>query len=90
VRHLTGSRPAGLIAGLTFAYSGYLTGYPPLQLAILETDIWLPLILLLLHKALTPSLGPRPPSFALYPWRWAPAWPWAWLSWRDTPNRPCT
>lgn len=39
VRHLTGSRPAGLFAGLTFAYSGYLTGYPPLQLAILETDI---------------------------------------------------
>jgi hypothetical protein len=70
VRHLTGSRPAGLIAGLTFAYSGYLTGYPPLQLAILETDIWLPLILLLLHKALTPSLGPpssvlRPLSLAL-------------------------
>ena len=60
VRHLTGSRPAGLFAGLAFAYSGYLTGYPPLQLAILETDIWLPLILLLLHKALTeaPALMP--------------------------------
>ncbi len=55
VRHLTGHRIAGFISGLTFAYSGYLTGYPPLQLAILETDIWLPLILLLLHKALTES-----------------------------------
>lgn len=70
VRHLTGSRPAGCIAGLTFAYSGYLTGYPPLQLAILETDIWLPFILLLLHKALTASLGPsssvlRPLSLVL-------------------------
>lgn len=60
VRHLTGYRVAGFIAGLTFAYSGYLTGYPPLQLAILETDIWLPLLLLLLHKALTeaPALMP--------------------------------
>lgn len=59
-RHLTGHRVAGFISGLTFAYSGYLTGYPPLQLAILETDIWLPLILLLLHKALTeaPALMP--------------------------------
>lgn len=52
VRYLTGCRRAAFIAGLTFAYSGYLTGYPPLQLAILETDVWLPLILLLLHKAL--------------------------------------
>jgi len=53
VRHVTGHRGAALLAGLTFAYGGYLTGYPPLQLAILETDVWLPLVLLLLHRALT-------------------------------------
>lgn len=40
-----------LIAALTFAYGGYLTSYPVQQLAILEVDIWLPLILLLLSIA---------------------------------------
>lgn len=30
-------------AAVTLAYGGYLTGYPPLQLAVLEAGIWLPL-----------------------------------------------
>jgi hypothetical protein len=60
VRDLTSSRPAGFIAGCCFAFSGYLTGYPPLQLAILRTAIWLPLLLWLLHRALTEPRG----------WRW--------------------
>lgn len=51
VRELTGSRWAALIGGCSFAFSGYLTGYPPLQLAVLRTAIWLPLILWLLHRA---------------------------------------
>lgn len=51
VRDLTGSRWAALISGVAFAFSGYLTGYPPLQLAVLRTAIWLPLILWLLHRA---------------------------------------
>jgi hypothetical protein len=42
-----------LISALTFAFGGYLTGYPPLQLAILETQIWLPLILLFLDIGLS-------------------------------------
>ncbi len=43
---------AGALAGaLTFAYGGYLTGYPPLQLAILEAVTWLPLALIGLHEA---------------------------------------
>ncbi len=46
------SHTAALIAALTFAFGGYLTGYPPLQLAILETQVWLPLILLLLDTGL--------------------------------------
>ncbi len=44
-------RFAALVAALTFTYGGYLTSYPVQQLAILEVDIWLPLILLLLSIA---------------------------------------
>ena len=51
VRDLTGGRAAGFLAGVCFAFSGYLTGYPPLQLAILRTAIWLPLVLWLLYHA---------------------------------------
>ncbi|MEZ4620332.1 MAG: hypothetical protein R2867_33170 [Caldilineaceae bacterium] len=51
VRTLTGNRWAALIAGCCFAFSGYLTGYPPLQLAVLRTAIWLPLLLWLLYLA---------------------------------------
>ena len=50
-RRLTRSRVGGLAAATAFAFSGYLTSYPPLQLAILETQVWLPLILLLLDVA---------------------------------------
>ncbi len=52
VRSLTQSRWGGLVAGCCFAFSGYLTGYPPLQLAVLRTAIWLPLLLWLLYHAL--------------------------------------
>ena len=48
VRRRTGSVFGGLVAGVTFAFGGYLTSYPALQLAILEVEVWLPLILLLL------------------------------------------
>ena len=59
-RQLTGSFWAGLLAGVSFAFSGYLTGYPPAQLAVLRTAIWLPLLLwLLLRMAAEPRR-----------WRW--------------------
>ena len=48
VRRLTESRMAGFAAGLVFGFSGYLTGYPLLQLGILRVAVWLPLILWLL------------------------------------------
>jgi len=56
VRYLarrSGARPpaarfAGAVASLTFTYGGYLTSFPVQQLTILETAVWLPLILLLL------------------------------------------
>lgn len=53
VRRLTASRPGGLTAAVVFTFSGYLTSYPPLQLAILEVQTWLPLILLCLDVAAT-------------------------------------
>jgi hypothetical protein len=51
VRQITYSRPAALIAALTFTFSGYLTGYPSQQLAVLEVNVWLPLILFFIHRA---------------------------------------
>jgi hypothetical protein len=50
-RRLTGSRVGALTAAIAFAFGGYLTSYPPLQLAILETHAWLPLLLLCLDLA---------------------------------------
>ncbi|MEZ4767828.1 MAG: glycosyltransferase family 39 protein [Caldilineales bacterium] len=50
VNALTGRRLASFLAGGVFALSGYMTGYPVLQLAILRVAMWLPLVLwMLLH-----------------------------------------
>lgn len=60
VHAMTQRRLAAFAAGCAFAFSGYLTGYPPLQLAVLRTAIWLPLLLYLLLQAMhTP-----------HRWRW--------------------
>ncbi len=45
-RRVWRSRAGALIAALAFTFGGYLTGYPPLQLAVLESAVWLPLALL--------------------------------------------
>jgi len=42
-------QPAALMGAVTFTYGGYLTGYPPLQTAVLEVNTWLPLALWLIH-----------------------------------------
>lgn len=60
VRDLTRRRGPAFLAGCVFAFSSYLTGYPPLQLAILRTVIWLPLVLWLLWRGTV-----RPDQ-----WRW--------------------
>ncbi|MBI5564498.1 MAG: YfhO family protein [Chloroflexi bacterium] len=39
------SRGAALLGALAFSFGGYLLGYPVLQLAILETAAWLPLVM---------------------------------------------
>jgi hypothetical protein len=50
VRRMTMSQPGShigaLIAAVVGSYGGFMTGYAPLQLAILEAGIWLPLALL--------------------------------------------
>lgn len=48
---LTGSRLGAWVAALVFTFGAYLTGYPLLQLAILETVAWLPFIVLTLDLA---------------------------------------
>lgn len=60
-RH-AGARPAaarlaGAVAALAFTYGGYLTSFPVQQLTILETAVWLPLVLTFLDRA---SWHPRP------------------------------
>jgi hypothetical protein len=51
VRRLTGSRVGALVAAIVFAFGGYLTSYPIQQLAVLEVNVWLPLVLLLIDMA---------------------------------------
>jgi hypothetical protein len=51
-RRLTRHRGAALFAAITFTFGGYLTGYPSQQLAVLETDVWLPLLLYFADRAL--------------------------------------
>jgi hypothetical protein len=59
VRHLArragarvpAARFAGTVSALAFTYGGYLTTFPVQQLTILETAVWLPLVLLFLDRA---------------------------------------
>lgn len=46
------SHIGALIAAIIVAYGGFTSGYPPLQLALLEGFIWLPLVLLAIHEGL--------------------------------------
>ncbi|GAB4541403.1 MAG: hypothetical protein Kow0063_32220 [Anaerolineae bacterium] len=60
VRRLTRQRSAALFAAVTFTFGGYLTGYPSQQLAVLETAVWLPLLLYFTDRALLDRSGERP------------------------------
>jgi hypothetical protein len=64
-RRLLASRPGALVAALVFACGGYLTGYPPLQLAVLETAVWLPLALLGVLRLVERSAAPSGRRFPL-------------------------
>lgn len=60
MRRVTGRRDAALVSALVFTFGGYLTGYPSQQLAVLETDIWLPLILYLSDAAMVNRANDSP------------------------------
>ncbi len=61
VKRLTGSLLGAFCAAVIAGYGGYLSGYPPLQLALLEAGIWLPLAALgILEATRTPRIR----------WRW--------------------
>jgi hypothetical protein len=57
VRRLTGHRAAALLSAIAFTFGGYLTGYPSQQLAVLEVDVWLPLLLYFADRALVDRSG---------------------------------
>ncbi len=61
-RRLLRHRLAALLSALVFTYSGYLTSYPSQQLAVLEVDVWLPLILLFLDIGLEKMGGRGSPD----------------------------
>jgi hypothetical protein len=52
-KRLTHNTFAALTASIVGSYGGYLSGYPPLQLALLEAGIWLPLVILLIDSAVS-------------------------------------
>lgn len=49
LRVVIGRTLPALVGGILFTYGGYLTAYPMLQVSLLETSIWLPVLLLGLH-----------------------------------------
>lgn len=50
-RYVTCSRLGALVSAIGFAFGGFITTYPAEQLPLLETAIWLPLIVLFLEMA---------------------------------------
>jgi hypothetical protein len=53
-----GTHIASFISAVIAGYSGFMTGYAPLQLAILEAATWLPLALLGIHLATQQTVSP--------------------------------
>lgn len=58
-RQLVGSRLGATVAAVAFTFSGFLTSYPALQLPMLETAVWLPLILLFAELGATRRAAPH-------------------------------
>ncbi|PJF21293.1 MAG: hypothetical protein CUN56_11840 [Phototrophicales bacterium] len=64
---------AAFIGAITAGYGGFMTGYPPLQVALLEAAIWLPLVILGILEATRQ---------AVIRWQWIALAGWALgLSW---------
>jgi len=53
--YLTKNRKGAFLAAVSFTFSGYLTGFPPLQLSMLEAEVWLPASLLTITLAIDRS-----------------------------------
>lgn len=53
LRVATQRSSAAIIGSVIFTYSGYLTSFPMLQITILQSAVWLPLVLLGIHLSLT-------------------------------------
>jgi hypothetical protein len=53
LRCIFGSQGIALIGALMYAYSGYLTGYPMLQVGVIESAVWLPLVLVGVYLSIT-------------------------------------
>ncbi len=51
VRRLTGSVLAGILGGVVFGFGGFLTSYPLDQIEILESTVWLPLVIYCIDRA---------------------------------------
>jgi hypothetical protein len=64
-RQLTGNVMAAMISGIAFALSGFLTSYPMQQMPILESAVWLPLILFFIERAVGQTGRWRTINFAL-------------------------
>lgn len=60
------SPAAALASALVAGFGGFMSGYPPLQLALLEAAVWFPAVMLGLHEATRQVLD----------WRWMAAAGW--------------
>lgn len=50
VRDLAGDSFAALVAAIVYAFSGYMVTYASIQLSVLQTAAWLPLVLLMVER----------------------------------------
>lgn len=72
-RRVIKNRVGAFTSAIVFGFGGYLTSYPSLQLAILETAAWLPLALYFLHRATedqTPTTNDQPQTTDKQRLRW--------------------
>jgi len=56
-RKITWRRASALLSALTFTLGGYLTSYPPEQLPVLESSLWLPLALYFIQRDMGMTRG---------------------------------
>jgi hypothetical protein len=73
MRILVRWRIPALIAAVTYAYGGFYTGYPQLQLAIIEAGAWLPFALVALSSGF---ISPPNPFFPPKEWEKEPSQDW--------------